>query len=104
MIALCTGLNYLIDFDLLLMITPCFYKKLPLAAQAQSVRRNSATHGVFKKSVIAQDRLTGPSSGQAAINSQLRHPKLLACHSRAALGGRFEQLWLIANRDRNLLT
>ena len=29
---------------------------------------------------------TSPSSGQAATSSQLRHPKLLACHSRAALG------------------
>ena len=28
---------------------------------------------------------TSPSSGQAAISFQLRHPKLLACHSRAAL-------------------
>ena len=30
-------------------------------------------------------RPTSPSSGQAAISSQLRHPNLLACHSRAAL-------------------
>jgi hypothetical protein len=29
---------------------------------------------------------TSPSSGQATITSQLRHPKLLACHSRAAFG------------------
>jgi hypothetical protein len=34
--------------------------------------------------------LTSPSSGQATINSQLRHPKLAACHSRAALGGVIE--------------
>jgi len=31
---------------------------------------------------------TSPSSGQATISFQLRHPKLLACHSRAALGRR----------------
>jgi len=30
---------------------------------------------------------TSPSSGQATISFQLRHPKLLACHSRAALAG-----------------
>lgn len=29
---------------------------------------------------------TSPSSGQAAITCQLRHPYLLACHSRAAFG------------------
>jgi len=29
--------------------------------------------------------LTSPSSGQAAISAQLRHPRFLACHSRAAL-------------------
>jgi hypothetical protein len=28
---------------------------------------------------------TSPSSGQATINSLLRHRKLLACHSGAAL-------------------
>jgi hypothetical protein len=28
---------------------------------------------------------TSPSCGQATISFQLRHPKLLACHSRAAL-------------------
>jgi hypothetical protein len=27
-----------------------------------------------------------PSSGQATVSAQLRHPKLLACHSGAALG------------------
>ena len=30
---------------------------------------------------------TSPSSGQATIYSQLRHPQLLACHSGAALAG-----------------
>lgn len=30
-------------------------------------------------------RLTSPSSGQATSTSQLHHPKLAACHSRAAL-------------------
>jgi hypothetical protein len=30
---------------------------------------------------------TSPSSGQATINSQLRHPILAACHSRAAFEG-----------------
>jgi hypothetical protein len=30
---------------------------------------------------------TSPSSGQAAIRSLLRRPKLLACHSRPALDG-----------------
>ena len=30
---------------------------------------------------------TSPSSGQATTSSQLRHPKLLACHSRAAFEG-----------------
>ena len=30
--------------------------------------------------------LTSPLSGQATINSMLRHHKLLACHSGAALG------------------
>ena len=29
---------------------------------------------------------TSPSSGQAAFTSQLRRPKLPACHSRAAFG------------------
>ena len=29
---------------------------------------------------------TSPSSGQATISFQLRHPKLLACHSGPALG------------------
>ena len=31
---------------------------------------------------------TGPLSGQAATNSLLRHPMLLACHSGAAFEGR----------------
>jgi hypothetical protein len=30
---------------------------------------------------------TSPSSGQASTSSPLRHPKLLACHSRAAFEG-----------------
>jgi len=30
---------------------------------------------------------TSPSSGQATISPQLRHPKLHACHSRAAFEG-----------------
>jgi hypothetical protein len=30
---------------------------------------------------------TSPSSGQASTGSPLRHPKLLACHSRAAFDG-----------------
>ena len=30
---------------------------------------------------------TSPSCGQATISFQLRHPKLLACHSRAATEG-----------------
>ncbi len=30
---------------------------------------------------------TSPSSGQATIYSQPRHPQLLACHSRAAFEG-----------------
>jgi hypothetical protein len=34
---------------------------------------------------------TSPSSGQAAITCQLRHPYLLACHSRAALGSTNER-------------
>jgi hypothetical protein len=32
-------------------------------------------------------RRTSPSSGQASISCLLRHPKLLACHSRAAFEG-----------------
>jgi hypothetical protein len=32
-----------------------------------------------------EDLPTHPSSEQAAVSSRLRHPKLLACHSRAAL-------------------
>jgi hypothetical protein len=30
---------------------------------------------------------TSPSNGQATTSSQLRHPKLLACHSGAAFEG-----------------
>ena len=30
---------------------------------------------------------TSPSSGQASTSSPLRHPKHLACHSRAAFDG-----------------
>jgi hypothetical protein len=45
--------------------------------------RNSAYVGYWRVTLR-----TSPSSGQAAINSQLHHLKLLACHSRAALGGR----------------
>ena len=33
------------------------------------------------------DGRTSPSSGQASGNPSLRHRKLLACHSRAALAG-----------------
>jgi hypothetical protein len=33
---------------------------------------------------------TSPSSGQAAVCSQLRHSILSACHSGAALGGAWE--------------
>ena len=32
-------------------------------------------------------RRTSPSSGQAANNALLRHPRLTACHSGAALEG-----------------
>ena len=35
---------------------------------------------------------TSPSSGQAAISSQLRHHRLDANHSRAALAGPSEEL------------
>jgi hypothetical protein len=36
--------------------------------------------------VSTKDLRTSPSSGQATFSSRLRHPKLLACHSGAALG------------------
>jgi len=44
---------------------------------------------------------TSPSSGQAAIRPQLRHPQLLACHSRAAFG-RHHQASPCSQADRGL--
>ena len=46
--------------------------------------------------------LTSPSSGQAAISSPLRNPKLHACHSGAALGGMNRRHWVMAVREPNL--
>ena len=47
------------------------------------------SQGMNWKSYLLKRRCrpTSPSSGQATTSNQLRHPMLLACHSRAALGG-----------------
>jgi probable addiction module antidote protein len=42
---------------------------------------------------------TSPSSGQATITSQLRHPTFLACHSRAAFEGSQNIGWPAFQKD-----